>query len=421
MKNIFSKVGHHPVFGGLEVIKFIGPGLLVTMGFIDPGNWATNIAGGAGYGYTLLWVITLSTLMLIVLQHNVAHLGIVTGLCLSEASTRHLRPAVSRTVLGTAMIASVSTSLAEILGAAIALQMLFGVPLKLGAALSAAVVLGLLLTNSYLKIERWVIGFVSLIGISFIYELSLVHVEWGKVAVDTVLPQIPHGSLLIILSVLGAVVMPHNLFLHSEVIQSRQLNKGGDASIQKQLKYEFFDTLFSMVVGWAINSAMFIMAAATFYVVGKQVDELQQAHELLRPLLGGNASTIFAAALLMAGIASSVTSGMAGGSIFAGLFGEPYDIKDNHSRWGAVISIVGATVVIFFISDPFKGLLISQMLLSLQLPITVITQVYLTSSPKVMGKYVNAKGTMLLISSIAALVIALNFALLLQVLGWVNI
>ncbi len=420
LKNIFSKVGHNPVFGGLDVLKYIGPGLLVTMGFIDPGNWATNIAGGAGYGYTLLWVVTLSTLMLIVLQHNVAHLGIATGLCLSEAATTHLRPVVSRSVLGTAMIASVSTSLAEILGAAIALQMLFNVPLKVGAVLSAVVVLILLLTNSYRKIERWIIGFVSLIGISFIYELSLVNVEWGKVAVGTVMPQIPHGSLLIVLSVLGAVVMPHNLFLHSEVIQSRQLHKRDDTSIRKLLKYEFADTLLSMFVGWAINSAMFIMAAATFFKVGKSVTELQQAHELLQPLLGSNASVIFAVALLMAGVASSVTSGMAGGSIFAGLFAEPYDIKDNHSRWGVLISIVGAVAVIFFISDPFQGLLLSQMLLSIQLPITVLLQVYLTSSQKVMGKYANKKRTILLISGIAVIVILLNLTLLLQTVGVVK-
>lgn len=420
LKNLFSKVGHHPVLGGLEVLKYIGPGLLVTMGFIDPGNWATNIAGGAGYGYTLLWVVTLSTLMLIVLQHNVAHLGIATGLCLSEAATTHLRPVVSRSVLGTAMIASVSTSLAEILGAAIALQMLFNVPLKLGAVMSAVVVLILLLTNSYRKIERWIIGFVSLIGISFIYELSLVNVEWGKVALGTVTPQIPHGSLLVVLSVLGAVVMPHNLFLHSEVIQSRQLHKRDDASIRKLLKYEFADTLLSMFVGWAINSAMFIMAAATFFKVGKPVDELQQAHELLQPLLGSNASVIFAVALLMAGIASCVTSGMAGGTIFAGLFAEPYDIRDNHSRWGVLISIVGAVAVIFFISDPFQGLLLSQTLLSIQLPITVLLQVYLTSSKKVMGKYANKKRTIFLISGIAAIVIALNLTLLLQTVGVVK-
>ena len=417
LRELFSKVGHSPVFGGLEVIKYIGPGLLVTMGFIDPGNWATNIAGGAGYGYALLWVVTLSTLMLIVLQHNVAHLGIATGLCLSEAATLHLRPSLSKTVLGTAMLASVSTSLAEILGAAIALDMLFGVPIKLGALLSSALVLVLLFTNSYLRIERWIIGFVSIIGLSFIYELSLVHVDWADAAKGALVPDVPQGSLLVILSVLGAVVMPHNLFLHSEVIQSRQLHKGDDASIRKQLKYEFFDTLFSMLIGWAINSAMFLLAAATFFRAGKAVDELPQAHELLVPLLGTSASDIFAAALLAAGIASCVTSGMAGGTIFAGLFGEPYDIRDTHSRWGVAISIVGAVLAIFLVANPFKGLIYSQMLLSVQLPITVLTQVYLTSSKKVMGQYANARGTTLLISAIAALVILLNLALLLQMLG----
>jgi manganese transport protein len=418
---LFSKKGHHPSFGGLEVLKYIGPGLLVTMGFIDPGNWATNIAGGANFGYTLLWVVTLSTLMLIVLQHNVAHLGIVTGLCLSEAITKYFKPVLARSILSTAILASISTSLAEILGAAIALQMLFGLPIFIGTILAAIMVLVLLMTNSYRKIERWIIGFVSLIGISFIYELSLVNVEWGKVAVGTVLPQIPHGSLLIILSVLGAVVMPHNLFLHSEVIQSRQLHKRNEASIKKLLKFEFADTLLSMIVGWAINSAMFIMAAATFYVAGKEVTELQQAHELLQPLLGSNASVIFALALLMAGIASTVTSGMAGGTIFAGIFSEPYDIKDNHSRYGVYISIIGAVLIIFLISDPFKGLLISQLLLSIQLPITVLSQVYLTSSKQVMGKYANNKVMTFVISGIAIIVIVLNILLLINTFGWISL
>ena len=418
---LFSKKGHHPSFGALEVLKYIGPGLLVTMGFIDPGNWATNIAGGANFGYTLLWVVTLSTLMLIVLQHNVAHLGIVTGLCLSEAITKYFKPVLARSILSTAVLASISTSLAEILGAAIALQMLFGLPIFIGTILAAIMVLVLLMTNSYRKIERWIIGFVSLIGISFIYELSLVHVEWGKVAVGTVLPQIPHGSLFIILSVLGAVVMPHNLFLHSEVIESRQLHKRNEASIKKLLKFEFADTLLSMIVGWAINSAMFIMAAATFYVAGKEVTELQQAHELLQPLLGSNASVIFALALLMAGIASTVTSGMAGGTIFAGIFSEPYDIKDNHSRYGVYISIIGAVLIIFLISDPFKGLLISQLLLSIQLPITVLSQVYLTSSKQVMGKYANNKVMTFVISGIAMIVIVLNILLLINTFGWISL
>ena len=408
---------HNPVYGGLEILKHIGPGLLVTVGFIDPGNWATNIAAGSTFGYSLLWIVTLGTFILIVLQHNAAHLGIVTGLCLSEAVTKYTPPAVSRTVLGSAMLASISTSLAEILGSAIALEMLFHIPLKIGAVLSSALVIILLLTNSYQKIERWIIGFVSLIGIAFIYELSLVNVEWAQVANDAIVPSFPKGSLLIILSVLGAVVMPHNLFLHSEIIQSRQLQKKEEKSIQKLLKYEFVDTLFSMIVGWVINCAILIMAAAIFFKAGKPVEELQDAHELLIPLLGDNASNIFAVALLMAGIASTVTSGMAGGSIFAGIFSEPYDIKDSHSRWGVLLSIIGALIIIFFISNPFYGLLISQMLLSFQLPFTVLSQVYLTSSKKVMGKYANTKGSSILITAIALIVIVMNFALLLNVMG----
>jgi len=216
---------------------------------------------------------------------------------------------------------------------------------------------------------------------------------------------------------LGAVVMPHNLFLHSEIIQSRQLHKNDDKSIRKLLRFEFVDTLFSMIVGWVINCAILIMAAAIFFKAGKPVEELQDAHQLLIPLLGNNASVIFAVALLMAGIASTVTSGMAGGSIYAGIFSEPYDIKDSHSRWGVLISLIGALVVIFFISNPFQGLLISQMLLSIQLPFTVLSQVYLTSSQKVMGKYANSKPASILILIIAMVIIIMNFALLADVVG----
>jgi len=414
---VLKNLKHNPIHGGLDILKHIGPGLLVTMGFIDPGNWATNIAAGSTFGYELLWVVTLGTVILIVLQHNAAHLGIVTGLCLSEAITKYTRPAVSRTVIGTAMLASISTSLAELLGAAIALEMLFHIPIQIGAALSSILVIILLFTNSYQKTERWIIGFVSFIGLAFIYELSLVNVEWVQVARNSIVPSFPKGSMLIILSVLGAVVMPHNLFLHSEVIQSRQLQKKDDKSIRKLLKFEFVDTLFSMIIGWVINCAIMIIAAAIFFKAGKPVEELQDAYQLLKPLLGNSASVIFAVALLMAGIASSVTSGMAGGSIFAGIFSEPYDIKDSHSRWGVLLSIIGALIVILFISNPFQGLIISQMLLSLQLPVTVWGQVYLTSSKQVMGKYVNTKGSSVLIIFMAIVVIGLNFALLLDMIG----
>lgn len=302
---------HKPRMGGLEIFKYIGPGLLVTVGFIDPGNWASNLAAGAQYGYTLLWMVTLSTVMLIVLQHNVAHLGIATGLCLSEAASAYLKPAWSRPLLGSAVLASISTSLAEILGGAIALQMLFGVPVRIGALLVLVFVVVMLFTNSYRLIEKWIIAFVSIIGLSFIYELSLVTIDWPQAARAWVTPSFPEGSMVIVMSVLGAVVMPHNLFLHSEVIQSRQWNLSDDAVIRRQLRYEYADTIFSMLVGWAINSAMILLAAATFFATKTPVEELQQADSLLQPLLGRSATHIFAVALLFAGISSTITSGMA--------------------------------------------------------------------------------------------------------------
>lgn len=417
MKNLFKELkqrGHKHYLGGLDFFKYIGPGLMVTVGFIDPGNWASNFAAGSQFGYSLLWVITLSTIMLIILQHNVAHLGIATGLCLSEAATRYTPKWIARPVLGSAVLASISTSLAEILGGAIALQMLFDIPIKLGATITTIFVFIMLLTNSYRKIERAIITFVSIIGLSFIYELFLVDIDWGTAIHDWTVPSFPDGSIVIIMSVLGAVVMPHNLFLHSEVVQSFEYHKRDDASIKKHLKYELFDTLFSMIVGWAINSAMILLAASAFFKNGIIVDELQQAQAMLAPLLGNNAGTIFAIALLLAGISSTITSGMAAGSISAGIFGESYHVKDSHSQIGIIASLGIALMLIFFIGDPFKGLIISQMILSMQLPFTVFLQVSLTSSRKVMGKYVNSRWNTFVLYTIAAIVTALNIILLIS-------
>ncbi|HEY8889378.1 MAG TPA: Nramp family divalent metal transporter [Clostridium sp.] len=410
----FTKKDHPPKQKALNFLKYIGPGLLVTVGFIDPGNWASNLSAGADFGYTLLWMVTLSTIMLIILQHNAAHLGIVTGNCLSEASTATLNPKLNKVVLGSAVIAAISTALAELLGGAIALNMLFGMPIRLGTVLVLCLILWILYTNSYRKLEKWIIGFVSLIGISFIFELSLVHIEWGKAMVSWIKPTFPLGSLPIIMSVLGAVVMPHNLFLHSQVIQSRQWNLEDESVIKKQLKYEFMDTFFSMIVGWAINSAMILIAATTFFAKKVQVTQLSQAQQMLTPLLGNTASVIFAIALLFAGISSSVTAGMAGGSIFAGIFGKDYNIDEKHTKFGIGITLVGAAIVIFFITDPFKGLIYSQMLLSIQLPITIFLQIYLTSSKKVMGKYANTPLNKITLWIIALIVTGLNIMLLLS-------
>ena len=386
-----------------DFLRYIGPGILITVGFIDPGNWASNMAAGAQYGYSLLWMVTMSTLMLIVLQHNAAHLGIVSGLCLSEAAAIHLRPWIAKSVLFSAVAAAVATALAEILGGAIALAILFGLPLQVGTVLTTILCAWLLWSNSYKKLEKIIIGFVSIIGISFLIELNFVSIDWA-------------GSLPIVMSVLGAVVMPHNLFLHSEVIQSRQWNLADETVIRRQLKYEFMDTLFSMGLGWAINSAMILVAVAVFFTQSVMVDDLQQASVMLRPLLGDSAAVIFAVALLFSGIASTTTAGMAGGSIFAGIFKEAYDIKDHHSWNGVVITYGAALLILFFIQDPFAGLIYSQMALSIQLPWTIGLQIYLTSSKKIMGKYANNRRQKLTLCFIGLIVAVLNIMLLLEML-----
>ncbi|MDR2788688.1 MAG: Nramp family divalent metal transporter [Candidatus Accumulibacter sp.] len=413
----FDKATHSPSLTALDIFRYIGPGLLVTVGFIDPGNWAANIAGGAQFGSELLWVITLSTLMLIVLQHNAAHLGIATGLCLSEAATRHLPARTGRSLVASAMLAAVSTEVAELLGAAIAINMLLGIPIKL-AALGVTLFVALFLySNSYKRIEAVIIGFVSIIGISFIYELRLVPVDWNLTLRHWLTPSFPDGSIVLIMSLLGAVVMPHNLFLHSEIIQSRQWQLEDERIIKRQLKYEFLDTLFSMGIGWAINSAMIIVAAHTFFAARTEVVELSQASVVLEPILGKGAALVFAFALLCAGIASSITAGIAGGSIFAGLFGEPYDIRDTHSRLGVNLVLGLSLAVILLIEDTLQGLVLSQVVLSLQLPFTIYLLVRLTSSRVVMGVHVNSAGTRRLLIFFGVIITLLNLYLLFDLLG----
>ena len=404
-----KRTGGH---GGLEILRHIGPGLLVTVGFIDPGNWASNMAAGSQFGYALLWVVTLSTVMLIILQHNAAHLGIATGMCLAEATNRHLPRPAARAVLGSAYLACVATAMAEVLGAGIALQMLFGLPLRAGCAIVAMASLAMLLSSSYKRIERWIIAFVSVVGLSFLAELALVDVDWAQAGTSWVAPATPEGSVAIITSVLGAVVMPHNLFLHSEVVQASHFEAQGEKIVEERLRYELFDTLFSMGIGWAINSAMVILAATTFFSQGVVVDDLAAAAATLSPILGPASSTIFAVALLFAGLSSSVTAGMAAGTVSAGMFDEEYDIHDRHSSAGVALAFLAAVVACCLVQDSFQGLVWSQALLSLQLPITVFVLVGLTSSPKVMGRHANSLPLKVVLYLIAAVVTALDLALL---------
>lgn len=405
-----QKTGGH---GGLEIMRHIGPGLLVTVGFIDPGNWASNMAAGSQFGYSLLWVVTLSTIMLIVLQHNAAHLGIATGMCLAEATSRFLPRLLGRAILGTAYLACIATAMAEVLGGAVALQMLFGLPLRFGCVVVAAASMTMLLTSSYKQAERWIIAFVSVVGLSFLAELAMVEVDWPRAAVSWATPSMPAGSTATVVSILGAVVMPHNLFLHSEIIQSMHFEGRSQKVVEERLRYELLDTLFSMGIGWAINSAMVILAATTFFSRGVVVEDLAAAAATLSPIVGPASSVIFAVALLFAGLSSSVTAGMAAGTVTAGMFGEEYDIHDRHSSIGVALCFAGAVAACLCVEDAFAGLVWSQALLSLQLPVTVFLLIRLTSSRKVMGRYANSRPLTATLVAIGVVVTALDAALLL--------
>lgn len=396
------------------LFKYLGPGFIVTVGFIDPGNWAANIGAGSEFGYNLLWVVSLSTIMLIFLQYNAAKLGIVSGVCLAEASTKFFPKKVSRFVLVTAYLASISTAVAELLGGALALQMLFKLPFKIGVVLISILVVVLIFSNQYRHIEGWIIGFVSIIGFSFLYELFMVSVDWGQAFTNSVSINIPNNSMLLIMSVLGAVVMPHNLFLHSEFIQSREYDTNNKALLKKQLRFAKTDTLISMIIGFMINAAIVILAAATFHKAGKSVNELAEAQYLLNPILGHTAAGVFALALLFAGISSSVTAGMSGGIISSGIVEERYNANDRHTTAGIIGVIVSAMVIIFFIQDTFQGLILSQVVLSLQLPITIVALLALTGSKKVMGEFVDTIWKKVILFTFAAIVIVLNILLLVQ-------
>ena len=234
-----EKTGGH---GGLEILKHIGPGLLVTVGFIDPGNWASNMAAGSQFGYGLLWVVTLSTLMLILLQHNAAHLGIATGECLAEATRKHFPRWLGTAILATAYAATVATALAEVLGGAIALQMLFGLPVRVGSVIVGAFSVAMLATNSYRRIERWIIAFVSLIGLAFLAELALVNVDWPQAAVSWVSPSFrrlrSHRDECA--RCRGHAAQPVPALRGDPGVHYEQQ---GEKVIRERLRYELFDTL----------------------------------------------------------------------------------------------------------------------------------------------------------------------------------
>ena len=394
-----------------ELLRYLGPGFVVTIGFIDPGNWATNMAGGSQFGYTLLWVITLSTLMLIFLQHIAARLGVVTGRSLAVNIRSHFpRPLVW--LFGLSMVpALVATSLAEILGGALGFQILFHIPLWAGAPLTLALVVLAILAQRYDQLERLIVIFLAFIAAAYIVELFIVKPDMAAAAPDWIIPNLSGASILIAMGMLGAIVMPHNIYLHSNTIQSREWDFGG-ADQTRLMRFELIDTTLSMSMGWLVNSAMILVAAAVFYGNGVSVSSIQQASETLRPLAGQLAQLIFGLALLVAGLASSITSSLATANVVTGYLGRPEDPHSRVYRLGLVALALPAVVLIVIGLNAYRALILSQVVLSVQLPLTIIPLLVLSRRRRVMGDLrMGSLGTVVG-WSVAAVIIGLNVFLL---------
>ncbi len=400
-----------------QIVGYLGPGFFVTVGFIDPGNWATNVAAGSDFNYDLLWVVTLSTVILLIWQHMSAHLGIISGKCLAEAIHDYVSP-VPRFIYGsTAIAACVATALAEILGGALGLNILLGVPVRIGAIATSIFVVGVIWFQRYASMEKLIVALVSAIGLCYLVELHLVKPDWAAAAFHSFAPKINSNSIVVAMGVLGAVVMPHNMYLHSEVIQSRKWKGRSDGETRRLLRFEFIDTLVAMLVGLAINSAMVIVAAAVFHRHGIHVTELAQASATLRPLVGPLASLIFGIALLFAGVSSSMTAAIAGGTTFSGYVGKQTELESKWFKAGMVLTILPAAAIIMLIKDSFQALILSQVCLSVQLPLTMLPLFLLTNNKSIMGKFANRwlENTLMVITGI--IIVVLNALLIYQVFG----
>lgn len=346
-----------------------------------------------------------------------AHLGIVKRKCLAEAIHDNFN-SFWKSVFGyTAMAACIATALAEILGAGLGLNLLFRIPLKIAVVGSAMAILTLLWYQKYGSLEKLIVGFVSIIGFCYFLELYMVKPDWNQVAIHSIVPKLNSESIIIAMGVLGAVVMPHNMYLHSEVIQNRDWTASDEKETKKLLRFEFLDTLTAMLIGMAINAAMVIVAAAVFHKNGIKVNDLTQASATLRPLVNQWAEIIFGVALLCAGLSSSVTAAIAGGTTFCGYLGKETDLAKNWFKFGALLTIIPATIIIMYIGDVFKALIVSQVCLSIQLPFTMLPLYLLTSSKQVMGKYRNGwfENSTMIITGI--IIILLNFLLIYKFFG----
>jgi manganese transport protein len=398
------------------LLSFLGPGFLVTVGFIDPGNWATNIEGGSKFGYELLWVITLSTVILIVIQNMAAKLGIATGKSLAVNIREYFSPPVSAFLGLTIVLACVATDVAELVGGAIGFNLLFGVPLWLGALITVLFEVFLIVSQRYHRLEVIIIVFLGIIGLCYLVEILIVKPDWAVLAPSIVVPRVNRDSIYVAMAILGAVVMPHNIFLHSNVIHSRNW---GISEVKKLalLRYEKIDTFSAMVMGWLVNSAMIIVAAAVFSRHHIIVDSIEQASATLKPLAGDLAGFLFAVALVFAGVGSSVTSSMAEVNVITGFLGKPEDPRTFLYRISVFVTAIPSFMIILLAIDTFQILIFSQVVLSIQLPFTLVPLLILCRDRKLMGQFRSSRKEFIYALAISAVVIALNIYLLYSTLA----
>lgn len=403
-------------------MAFAGPGYLVAVGYMDPGNWATSIAGGSSFGYTLLFVILLSNLMAVLLQGLAAKLGIVTGRDLAQACRDHYSPPVNFVLWVLCEIAIAATDLAEVIGSAIALNLLFGIPIAWGVGITAIDVLIVLFLQhkGFRLVEAIVIVLIATIGIGFLFEIIRSSPDLG----DVMAGFIPTSEILrdpkmlyIGIGILGATVMPHNLYLHSSIVQTRRYEETTEGR-REAVRYAFADSTIALSLALFINAAILIVAAAAFHTSGNSdVAEIQDAYLLLTPLLGGGASAVFAIALLASGQNSTLTGTLAGQIVMEGFLNlriRPW-LRRLITRGIAIIP-AAIVAIMYGESGTAQLLILSQVILSLQLSFAVVPLVMFTSEKEKMGEFVNGPVVKLLAYAVTALIIVLNVWLLVQTL-----
>jgi manganese transport protein len=411
--------------GWRKILAFLGPAYLVSVGYMDPGNWATDIAGGSKFGYTLIWVLLMSNLMALLLQSLSARLGIVRQLDLAQASRNTYQPGVNYSLWFLAEIAIAACDLAEVLGMAIGLQLLFGLPLIWGVSLTVLDTLLLLLLHSYgmRKIEIFIICLVAIIGGAFLVEMILAKPQMGELMTGFI-PSIPNDeALYIAIGIIGATVMPHNLYLHSSLVQTRRITHT-EKGIWTAIKYNFIDSAIALNAAFFVNSAILILAATTFFRAGMfEVSDIQDAYKFLTPLLGTDwASILFGIALVAAGQSSTITGTLAGQIVMEGYLNlriAPW-LRRLITR---LIAIIPAYIVILVYGEGETGALLvfSQVVLSLQLGFAVIPLIHFTSDKQKMGIFVIKPWVKITAWLIAAIIVSLNVKLVInEVTSWLD-